>query len=128
MIRRPPRSTLFPYTTLFRSPRAERGLRGVEEPLGQEHTIAGQEALELRVEDIADPVVAGVAARAPVRLHERLGGLERVPAGIALPPRRGPRITEVGERPLRHDLEAQEIVRQVHAVTEGRRDEDGRDR
>src|SRR2546427_5890307 len=24
MIRRPPRSTLFPYTTLFRSPRAER--------------------------------------------------------------------------------------------------------
>src|SRR2546422_5600101 len=26
MIRRPPRSTLFPYTTLFRS--AERGLRG----------------------------------------------------------------------------------------------------
>src|SRR3989449_11097053 len=25
MIRRPPRSTLFPYTTLFRSPLAERG-------------------------------------------------------------------------------------------------------
>src|SRR2546426_7818309 len=69
MIRRPPRSTLFPYTPLFRS------------------------------------VVAGVAARAPVRLHERLGGLERVPAGIALPPRRGPRITEVGERHLRHRSE-----------------------
>src|SRR3990170_4859278 len=28
MIRRPPRSTLFPYTTLFRSPRAGRGARG----------------------------------------------------------------------------------------------------
>src|SRR5258707_7122097 len=27
MIRRPPRSTLFPYTTLFRSPEASRGLR-----------------------------------------------------------------------------------------------------
>src|SRR5436305_8337103 len=27
MIRRPPRSTLFPYTTLFRSPRDPRGLR-----------------------------------------------------------------------------------------------------
>src|SRR2546427_3683732 len=26
MIRRPPRSTLFPYTTLFRSPAARRGL------------------------------------------------------------------------------------------------------
>src|SRR5687768_17963453 len=30
MIRRPPRSTLFPYTTLFRSPRSHRDLgRGV---------------------------------------------------------------------------------------------------
>src|SRR3712207_8773685 len=28
MIRRPPRSTLFPYTTLFRSVRVERALRG----------------------------------------------------------------------------------------------------
>src|SRR3989442_3315249 len=28
MIRRPPRSTLFPYTTLFRSPRIARGKRG----------------------------------------------------------------------------------------------------
>src|SRR5258708_37561753 len=27
MIRRPPRSTLFPYTTLFRSPRADRSRR-----------------------------------------------------------------------------------------------------
>src|SRR2546426_3946555 len=27
MIRRPPRSTLFPYTTLFRSPRGRRGTR-----------------------------------------------------------------------------------------------------
>src|SRR5258708_10544446 len=29
MIRRPPRSTLFPYTTLFRSRRADRGAGGV---------------------------------------------------------------------------------------------------
>src|SRR5437763_6680480 len=28
MIRRPPRSTLFPYTTLFRSPRRRQALRG----------------------------------------------------------------------------------------------------
>src|SRR3989442_12977537 len=33
MIRRPPRSTLFPYTTLFRSPRAQpRGARVSEAP------------------------------------------------------------------------------------------------
>src|SRR5690349_23934364 len=31
MIRRPPRSTLFPYTTLFRSPVDERRLRGDDE-------------------------------------------------------------------------------------------------
>src|SRR5256885_8768138 len=32
MIRRPPRSTLFPYTTLFRSDRAHRRLRGLVHP------------------------------------------------------------------------------------------------
>src|SRR2546421_3074509 len=31
MIRRPPRSTLFPYTTLFRSPRANRGIFAINE-------------------------------------------------------------------------------------------------
>src|SRR3712207_6872257 len=31
MIRRPPRSTLFPYTTLFRSIRVRDGRRGVQE-------------------------------------------------------------------------------------------------
>src|SRR2546425_3773538 len=30
MIRRPPRSTLFPYTTLFRSLRSEHGLQSAE--------------------------------------------------------------------------------------------------
>src|SRR6266571_4302069 len=32
MIRRPPRSTLFPYTTLFRSPRCTRGPRAGRTP------------------------------------------------------------------------------------------------
>src|SRR2546429_3074889 len=31
MIRRPPRSTLFPYTTLFRSIRVTQGGRGIEQ-------------------------------------------------------------------------------------------------
>src|SRR5947209_8950715 len=35
MIRRPPRSTLFPYTTLFRSSRAARGLDLVDDLLGR---------------------------------------------------------------------------------------------
>src|SRR3712207_6969913 len=36
MIRRPPRSTLFPYTTLFRS----RGVSDREDPLGEEGLTA----------------------------------------------------------------------------------------
>src|SRR6478752_8827192 len=35
MIRRPPRSTLFPYTTLFRSPRGFHGHRCRRAPAGQ---------------------------------------------------------------------------------------------
>src|SRR3712207_6990233 len=50
MIRRPPRSTLFPYTTLFRSPGHRRGQVAVEDlerprraRLGRdEHVVEGQ--------------------------------------------------------------------------------------
>src|SRR3712207_7133667 len=38
MIRRPPRSTLFPYTTLFRSGKLPRGLL---RPLGGDKNLAG---------------------------------------------------------------------------------------
>src|SRR2546430_5462090 len=34
MIRRPPRSTLFPYTTLFRSPVSDAGVPGAAAPAG----------------------------------------------------------------------------------------------
>src|SRR2546430_16780756 len=40
MIRRPPRSTLFPYTTLFRSPFLGEGARRVE--IGLEVAVAGE--------------------------------------------------------------------------------------
>src|SRR3712207_8688228 len=33
MIRRPPRSTLFPYTTLFRSTDKAREVRGIDDPV-----------------------------------------------------------------------------------------------
>src|SRR3712207_7865493 len=36
MIRRPPRSTLFPYTTLFRSPVEQRGRDGGDAAVGSE--------------------------------------------------------------------------------------------
>src|SRR2546429_3553645 len=42
MIRRPPRSTLFPYTTLFRSVRIERGQRGVDQRGPQDRRPTGR--------------------------------------------------------------------------------------
>src|SRR5689334_23923058 len=48
MIRRPPRSTLFPYTTLFRShdrPGRERALRGAEEVLRVADRLEGGRTL-----------------------------------------------------------------------------------
>src|SRR2546422_6409857 len=55
MIRRPPRSTLFPYTTLFRS----RGARRAFPPVSR---LAAQESRPVR----AHPgLAAGLAARTP---------------------------------------------------------------
>src|SRR5258708_24495126 len=50
MIRRPPRSTLFPYTTLFRS------LHGIPEPL---HRAEGDLSEPERLGERADPPPAG---------------------------------------------------------------------
>src|SRR3712207_7470569 len=52
MIRRPPRSTLFPYTTLFRSPTVAKTRGGlfaerIETPLGTMLAVAGDEGLRL---------------------------------------------------------------------------------
>src|SRR2546430_7530885 len=58
MIRRPPRSTLFPYTTLFRSlwqtvPRPDRGRGGVvddvpQAPAGRQHRRSEEHTSELQ--------------------------------------------------------------------------------
>src|SRR5256885_12969207 len=77
MIRRPPRSTLFPYTTLFRSRLDDdpEGRRAAFRPLGHEvlerlHTT-GAAVLRLALEALA--LLCDVARRRPVRHH-----LERV--------------------------------------------------
>src|SRR3712207_8404281 len=44
MIRRPPRSTLFPYTTLFRSDRAGRPVPVAE--VAADHDVRGEEVLD----------------------------------------------------------------------------------
>src|SRR3712207_8879689 len=49
MIRRPPRSTLFPYTTLFRS-----GAHAVVDPARAQAGLRDHEAVALAGEDVAD--------------------------------------------------------------------------
>src|SRR5688572_32555583 len=52
MIRRPPRSTLFPYTTLFRSQRDEPGLAALAEAVRFQATM-GRQAVEARTRELA---------------------------------------------------------------------------
>src|SRR3712207_7499853 len=69
MIRRPPRSTLFPYTTLFRSGLAE--LRGVGVLLEPDDLAAaeGEEVRELRADALAVTLV-GAAVRSEEHTSE----------------------------------------------------------
>src|SRR3989449_7767912 len=64
MIRRPPRSTLFPYTTLFRS------LRHLGEPIQQPRR-------GVPAEPPADRLAHRLHPRQPARQHELLGSGER---------------------------------------------------
>src|SRR2546430_15132227 len=85
MIRRPPRSTLFPYTTLFRSPfeRARRGIGYVPQGRGifphlsvEENLVVGLAALSGR--QVAEQAIpARVFDLFPVlgRLRQRKGGV-----------------------------------------------------
>src|SRR3712207_8224557 len=67
MIRRPPRSTLFPYTTLFRSQRAQGHVLGQLGDLGD----AGEPVLAVDVHGIgpAHALAAGAAERERVVLR-----------------------------------------------------------
>src|SRR3712207_773831 len=83
MIRRPPRSTLFPYTTLFRSPARPRG--------GRSHRPARP---CYQREALLPPVLGGVGARAGARVEPGLP----LPAPRPLPAEGGPVRIRRGER------------------------------
>src|SRR3712207_7090395 len=99
MIRRPPRSTLFPYTTLFRSPDLRRE-DGDVEPLGE--PLVGEVASQEpgRVERVRDE--AELQPAIAERVEERV----RLRAEL---PGRTPR------RVLRHEEAVELLVRYLHA-------------
>src|SRR5437016_8855337 len=78
MIRRPPRSTLFPYTTLFRS-RTQRAIRKLVEVFPRRCWLLrdGQEVRVLTSElKVGDRVVVKPGARVPVRSEEHTSELQ----------------------------------------------------
>src|SRR2546426_7743987 len=75
MIRRPPRSTLFPYTTLFRSPHVA-GRIGAQLGGGDAHQHAGGRAVEVGGLHPALELDARPLPRAPQRSEEHTSELQ----------------------------------------------------
>src|SRR5256885_5337944 len=83
MIRRPPRSTLFPYTTLFRSDRQEIDEGRARDRLGDVGTVGQQPEMDVRTNhagrrrDGVDQEDAGcVAGSTPSRSEEHTSELQ----------------------------------------------------
>src|SRR2546421_7597303 len=79
MIRRPPRSTLFPYTTLFRSEHGEsrdgRRCGGDHAPASREHQHDGKQQAELRL-DAEQAEQEACEQRTAVRSEEHTSELQ----------------------------------------------------
>src|SRR2546428_7532098 len=114
MIRRPPRSTLFPYTTLFRSQELEKVLEVLEE----------LPALRVAKDELPDPRVASVErpeARDEVRVRQEAHvedevGVER---DAVLEPERHERGGEACPRPRCHVVLDQELLELVDGERRG---------
>src|SRR5438445_6210454 len=81
MIPRPPRSTLFPYTTLFRSPFLQ---RGVERLLGEQ-----QKLIQLRIKIRA---LLELARGQPQETNAILALFQEIAGGIGGPDRKSTRL------------------------------------
>src|SRR5687768_17814686 len=77
MIRRPPRSTLFPYTTLFRSVFGDRGSRAGRARRRRDARLVGlreeRNAMKMR---LLAPALAAAALAAPARSEEHTSELQ----------------------------------------------------
>src|SRR3989449_5749784 len=83
MIRRPPRSTLFPYTTLFRSPVRARIYRVVAHPIYVGTTAAAVAQLAVLQNLPSLLLVAGAAAVNPWKIARERRVLPRAPPPAA---------------------------------------------
>src|SRR3989454_6904894 len=78
MIRRPPRSTLFPYTTLFRSRRlldAGRTLQGEEPDEKQERVSRAATGDSVHIPEVLKPGATGAGPKLRYPTWEELAGL-----------------------------------------------------
>src|SRR3989475_8876884 len=98
MIRRPPRSTLFPYTTLFRSPPARAG--GADDA-GSAHRRRGRAAPQLRR---AAPAARRAAGGRAMASHALDGDVRRLRYGG----RGGDNDDSIGYRPVRPEASMSE--------------------
>src|SRR5260221_6660744 len=70
MIRRPPRSTLFPYTTLFRSGDRNESGRLLKEAARQVQALAGETSLPPDVRRALEGAASGLRARSEEHTSE----------------------------------------------------------
>src|SRR2546426_4953015 len=99
MIRRPPRSTLFPYTTLFRSPAGVQLVadeRAVAEGVGAQRVDERRRRIHLRVQDVVRSEEHTSELQSPCNLVCRLL-LEKKKSGKTCP-RCGHRISQIGSK------------------------------
>src|SRR5258708_8732573 len=102
MIRRPPRSTLFPYTTLFRSERARRRRRVRADPRAPRLRRSGDPERDRSGRR------EGTSAREPDRKSTRLNSSHQIIsyAVFSLKKKNTPRITPSPSAPTTHPLPA----------------------
>src|SRR5260221_5583708 len=99
MIRRPPRSTLFPYTTLFRSPHAQGGA-------GPVHAAAGREpdgVLPHRSEEHTSELQSHSDLVCRLLLEKKKKHISEC-ARPSPPPPRPPRVRQCACRDLSHHV------------------------
>src|SRR2546427_8854131 len=96
MIRRPPRSTLFPYTTLFRSPGSLRGSEAHHQPHAGLPEAGRSEVLDHRSEEYTSELQSqsNLVCRLLLEKKKCLRGTLRSPPSPLriLDPRRGPKL------------------------------------